>query len=1172
MWGPDIYNLVLARLLYQEQHRMKVVGSSDATAASSASSSPAVESRSRGVFTRRVTTAAPLQTAATAVAPCAKQFRVLLLHDTARRSCCCEARIEGAAKRKEPPNVKTTTPALEKSRAKTRWKQRWKQGGGTSSRLETCVHLCRKNLLFRAAPAICCLLWNYINFFFLLSFAKIESKNNTPVEKKVTVKETVFDSPIDRMEWCGDDNEVVLILTRRGRLHRSSDGGVRWDDITAQLGDANDNSFDSFLVSPADKRYLVAVGTSKSHFVSSDAGRSWRKLKQKATIHTFVFHPTKGQWALLSSWTDSCNDSAAEKRTSAGSKAEKALSGRGGSQQPCVHNLFVTKDLGVTFTLVSSYVVQFAWGEVESAASTSTSQPQGGTSASSPQQLPPSGKENLIYFSHFNQKSGNQPKLLAWSLGVDFCVTEDFGRNYQTLVPAGNKFGIFTGYIFVAKLDNAATQNVALMVSTDDGKSFGRAKIGEQLEEKSYTILDTSEGAVVLHVHHGHIGDTDVGHVYISDAKGLRYTKSLSANVRSNDGTCDFDKVGGIDGIYMANQVDTDELYGNDNAEDLREDVADAEEEIANKNIAGGAGPSAMKKGKSESRVRTVISFDKGGTWSVIAPPEFDSLGQRVDACDQLRIQQSSTSSPQSCSLHLHGTTSALMGTNFAPFYSMPSAAGIILGTGNVGPYLRYEDANTFISIDGGLTWIEAHKKPYIYEIGDHGGLIVMAPSTKKTREVIFSWNEGTSWFEFEMAKSRIEVDNIVTAPNSVTTSFLVHGARGTSGVVYHMDFAALGMPTCVNPFGAGTVASDYYKWSPSDNGGAAATAATTQQSQNNPKKCLLGKQVIITRRKPTSECFNGEKFERPVFQKNCECSQVNFQCEMGFQRAVMKNSYGGGGQGGYNPAGGPQVAECLLEDPELAAPDDCESGRVITLDAYRKTPGDTCEGGWKPAPVQMTCPSGKSWLSFTTLFQLFLFCTVLYCAYHYLPPEFVFFLTDKCHTVFQVLQVIRHGNQHKFGGITTFNDVKYGNIQLDQLPESAAESVGTRWDYEGTIDDDFLADPTGNSPMEDAPTLMHFDAPKVTEDILNGAEPVRISRGLTSAATSVPRLDAPLGMSSAGGGAGGASLQPGSFGAVTASTAISAGLNSSSGFNANDEDIFKSGSSSLGGTFDDLL
>lgn len=34
---------------------------------------------------------------------------------------------------------------------------------------------------------------------------------------------------------------------------------------------------------------------------------------------------------------------------------------------------------------------------------------------------------------------------------------------------------------------------------------------------------------------------------------------------------------------------------------------------------------------------------------------------------------------------------------------------------------------NTYLSRDGGLTWQEVMKGSYIYELGDHGGLIVMA-------------------------------------------------------------------------------------------------------------------------------------------------------------------------------------------------------------------------------------------------------------------------------------------------------------------------------------------------------------------------------------------------------------------------------------------------------------
>jgi hypothetical protein len=39
--------------------------------------------------------------------------------------------------------------------------------------------------------------------------------------------------------------------------------------------------------------------------------------------------------------------------------------------------------------------------------------------------------------------------------------------------------------------------------------------------------------------------------------------------------------------------------------------------------------------------------------------------------------------------------------------YSTPEAAGIIIGTGNVGIYLNDESLRTYISRDGGVTWSE---------------------------------------------------------------------------------------------------------------------------------------------------------------------------------------------------------------------------------------------------------------------------------------------------------------------------------------------------------------------------------------------------------------------------------------------------------------------------------
>lgn len=52
------------------------------------------------------------------------------------------------------------------------------------------------------------------------------------------------------------------------------------------------------------------------------------------------------------------------------------------------------------------------------------------------------------------------------------------------------------------------------------------------------------------------------------------------------------------------------------------------------------------------------------------------------------------------------------------------------MAIGNIGYQLetRLNDrVNTYLSRDGGLNWQEVKKGSYIYEIGDHGGLIVMA-------------------------------------------------------------------------------------------------------------------------------------------------------------------------------------------------------------------------------------------------------------------------------------------------------------------------------------------------------------------------------------------------------------------------------------------------------------
>ena len=86
-----------------------------------------------------------------------------------------------------------------------------------------------------------------------------------------------------------------------------------------------------------------------------------------------------------------------------------------------------------------------------------------------------------------------------------------------------------------------------------------------------------------------------------------------------------------------------------------------------------------------------------------------------------------------------------------------------------MGDYLenRKDQVNTYLTRNGGLTWEEVRKGSYIYEVGDHGGLIVMASDQEATTKLIYSWDEGLTWTEKKFAATPVEVENIIIEPSN---------------------------------------------------------------------------------------------------------------------------------------------------------------------------------------------------------------------------------------------------------------------------------------------------------------------------------------------------------------------------------------------------------------------
>ena len=246
---------------------------------------------------------------------------------------------------------------------------------------------------------------------------------------------------------------------------------------------------------------------------------------------------------------------------------------------------------------------------------------------------------------------------------------------------------------------------VTMLAGSSKDKNYSLSPIEipiQRLMEHSYTILD-SEHSVLLHINH-HAGDNThygYGNIYVSDSTGIRYTNSLQGNIKSIHGQCDFEKVHGVEGVYLANIYDKSALKSlkstNANAFPYQHTGGKKGSEYWNgaTDMNSALNSDDVKKRSINDYKKTVISFDKGGIWQPLTPPYKDSNGKRI-ICE----------SDEGCALHLHSISSNF---NFGPMFTTANSLGLILGTGNVGPYLsnRLDEVNTYLSRDAGLTWFE---------------------------------------------------------------------------------------------------------------------------------------------------------------------------------------------------------------------------------------------------------------------------------------------------------------------------------------------------------------------------------------------------------------------------------------------------------------------------------
>jgi len=764
--------------------------------------------------------------------------------------------------------------------------------------------------------------------------AELEAATTTlPFSLPSHTRPFVFESPLVDIQWASP--HIVYFLSADGIVYRSQDSGRQWEEQNSKM-DLSGVKVHAIRISPVDKHYIFFVGSNGHHAMTTDMGNTYVGLTHPLT--DVKLHPVLPEWILGLVPSIKCGRPAHDADPHEDSTSMENL------RNNCYKQLYYSSDFGRSWRHLYDYVAQFDWArpladkeaeaeKIRTAQTTFRRLPkQRHTSPVAEIKNRKLKSNTAIYATVQRNKAGDQI-FGRWSKEYDFVLTKDlFETEPEVLVTYGNRF-LFgkDDFLFVAAVDPMHEHLVQLMVSKQHSleREFDVAVLPVDLAEHSYTILDSSEGMVFLHVNHNPVHlQSLTGHVYTSDSTGTQYSLSLPYQRRAANGRCDFVKIEALEGIFLANYIDVEKGHANDLA---------IHQEATSEMGLGDAHQSGGINHQTEAHIQTVITFNKGGEWVQLGLPVTTVTGNAYE-CHE-------------CSLHLNGVNE-----RHGPFYSVASAPGIILATGNVGHSLSSAPhaQNTYLSRDGGLTWHEIALGSHIYEIADHGGLIVLVPDSAPTRILKYSWDSGKTWHEYVFSPQfLVQVQNVITEPQSKFLNVIVYGTlEDGRGVTTFVDFSQIHPRHCIGEDAPGTEQSDYELFVPSD--------------QRPEGQCLMGHTSSYVRRKADRACYNTLNVALPTFRTNCACTAADFECDAGYVRA--------------SPHG-----PCVLDEESDVAE------RVTAADAhrmckyqsyyrvtkgYRKIPGNTCTGGHQWEAILAPCPS--RWLSVSHAPAIFLLVLML--------------------------------------------------------------------------------------------------------------------------------------------------------------------------------------------------
>ncbi|CAD5119336.1 DgyrCDS7956 [Dimorphilus gyrociliatus] len=475
---------------------------------------------------------------------------------------------------------------------------------------------------------------------------------------------------------------------------------------------------------------------------------------------------------------------------------------------------------------------------------------------------------------------------------VDFQVKDE----YMFATKRAKKTGL---ELWVAKIHEKFQKTTFPALTQPSNNDPSEANNIEPIVE--FYVIDASEGMVMIVGSHKRSDGQLENNLYTSDGTGLIYSLSLRNvvyfNPKSNVSSwlreyvtrpfADVHKVEGLRGYFIASVVNMTNI--------------------------------------TATNQQSYITMNKGGNWYYIYAPRIRRNGSR-----------SSCYYSWKCYLHLSQNYHSLHPkSRSVPILSKASAPGYVMATGTLGKYMDHtsgRDVNVYFSSDGGYIWRETLSGSHFFEFGDHGGIIVAAEQWEPTNKILYSTDEGESWYPHYFSnEEKLQIYGILTEPGSNTTTFSVFGSlynKRHSWVLVKVVLNTLFNRTCVK--------SDYKVWNP---------------KSSRASHCLLGRMLSFKRRIANSNCYNGKTYNDEKVLKNCSCRSSDFECDFGYKKDYLWQS---------TCSRDPRISESELISHR---PQKCPIGSYYyRTKGYRRVAGNTCHGGlaFEYEPEKIMCRSSR--------------------------------------------------------------------------------------------------------------------------------------------------------------------------------------------------------------------